>query len=145
MSSRIRGKEATLRVAVEGQDQEGLMKVRNWSVTPDSEIVTTQFCGQPRKEADQDFHGYKLSFEVEELDRTAENIIQQCDEAQKNQLPPPRAIISTLKIYREPGKGTISHVYHPVTLNCTQSTDANGSSYISSKWEGFAPERETIA
>jgi len=144
MSARIRHKEATIRIAMEGQDQEGsFLKVKNWSVDPDAPITKTKFCGEKRDDADQDFNGYDIKFEIEELDSKGEAVLQAMDAAQIANLPPPRFVISTLKIYREAGKGTIGHVYHPVTLTCTQSTDANGG-YVGSKWSGFAPLRETI-
>jgi hypothetical protein len=144
MSARIRHKEATIRLAMEGQDQEGsFLKVKNFSVDPDAPITKTKFCGEKRDDADQDFNGYDIKFEIEELDSKGEDVLDAMDAAQAANLPPPRSVISTLKIYREIGKGTVGHVYHPVTLTCTQSTDAAGG-YVGSKWSGFAPNRETI-
>lgn len=144
MSARIRHKETTIRLAMEGQDQEGsFLKVKNYEVDPDMPITKTKFVGEKRDDADQDVNGYDIKFEIEELDSKGEDVLDAMDAAQAANLAPPRFVISTLKIYREAGKGTVGHVYHPVTLTCTQSTDANGG-YVGSKWSGFAPLRETI-
>jgi hypothetical protein len=146
MSARIRGKETALRLAMEGQDQEGsFLKVRNFTVSPRNELVTSKFVGEARDDGDSDFSGYDVSFEIEELDSKAEDVLDAIDAAQRANQAPPRFVITEQKLYRQVGQGAVVYVYHPVTLVCEQITDSNGSSYVGSKWKGFSPDRDKIA
>jgi hypothetical protein len=145
MSARIRGKECRIGLVVNGEEKEGsFLKVKNWSVNPDAPVTKTQFTGEARLDADQDVNGYDISFEVEELDAKTEDLLDLMDANQLAGLPPPQCYISTLKTYRQPGTQDREYIYNPVTLTCKQSTDANGSSYVGSKWEGFAPYRKRL-
>jgi hypothetical protein len=145
MSARIRGKECRFGLVVDGQEQEGsYLKVKNFSVTPDAPITTTQFTGEPRLDADQDVNGYNISFEIEELDAKAEETLDVIDANQLAGLPPPSCFVTTLKNYRQPGVQPLEHLYSPVTLTCESSVDANGGNYVGSKWKGFSPYRKRL-
>lgn len=145
MSARIRGKEASIGLAVNGQTQNGsFLKVRNWEVNPDAPLTKTPFCGESRLDGDTDFNGYDFSFEIEELDAKAEDLLGLMDANQAAGIAPPQYVVTTFKKYRQAGEGSIEHVYQEVVLTCTQSTRSEGSSYVGSKWSGFAPRRDTI-
>lgn len=146
MSSRIRGKEASIRLAVDGQDQTGsFLKVSDWEVNPDIAIVKTDFTGEDRPDGDVNARGFDGTFSIQELDNKAEALLQLIDDNEAAHIAPPKVVLSHFKLYRQAGAGSIGHVYHDVILTCTQSTRAEGSSYVGSKWSWYAPRRDAIS
>ena len=145
MSNRIRQKETSLRLAVDGQDQTGsFLKVVKFDVNPDQVITKTQFCGENRPDSDVDVNGYTITFEVQELDSKAEDLLNLIDANHKANLAQPLFVLTEYKKYRGTGAGDRTNVYGGASLICKRITNSEGGGYIGSQWEAFVPTRESL-
>jgi len=105
-------------------------------------MTKTQFCGELFKDADVDCDGFTGSFEVQELDATAEDLLNTMFANHEAYLAQPLAVITEYKKYRGVGAGGRTNVYGGATLIC--KTITSGSDYVSSKWEFFVPKRQSF-
>lgn len=145
MSARIRNKEAQMRLAVDGRDLEkSFLKVTDWEVTPQVTIEKTSFTGESRPDADTNHQGYDFSFTIQELGGDVEDLVQLLDELDLDHKPVPNIMVSVYRLFRQPGEGDRMAVYENAVMKC-DSQRGEGSSYINSRWSGFAPTRKIIA
>jgi hypothetical protein len=72
MSQRIRGKECTIQVVVDGDLKGGTFaKVTEFTLTPRTEIVETPFLGEIEDDLDIIHKGYDFSFQTQSQDSKA--------------------------------------------------------------------------
>jgi hypothetical protein len=142
MSARIRGPETTLRLSLDGKDQEGtFLKVLKWTVTPKITNEETDFIGETEPDGDTLLRGYNFSFETQELDRKADDLVAALQANQDAFLPPPTIMMTVFKQYRQPSAGAVTHIYSEISMK-VDSEDAEGKSYLTYKFSGFAKHRE---
>jgi hypothetical protein len=145
MSARIRAQETSVRFSVDGKDQEGTtwLKVLKWTVTPKIENAETDFVGEDVPDGDTLLRGYNFSFETQEGDSKADDFVAALQANQDAFLPPPTIMMTVFKQYREPGAGSVTHVYSDVSMK-VDSNDGEGKAYVTNKFSGFAKRREMI-
>jgi|SRR5688572_22648907 len=135
MSQRMRGQEATLRIAVDGVIQEGSMfKVTDFTVTPRQDIVEDDYVGEDETDLDFQHHGYDLGWTVHVLDATTLDLLTNIVERELAHQKHPEIVITVIYAFREGaavGGGRIV-VYH------TNMVLKQGD-------EGFGGRKERIA
>ena len=145
MSARIRAQETTIRVSVDGKDQEGTtwLKALKWTVTPKITNEETDFVGETVPDGDTLLRGYNFSFETQQGDSKVDDFVDALQANQDAFLPPPTIIMTVFKQYREPSAGATTLVYSGVSMK-VDSEDAEGKSYVTYKFSGFAKYREQL-
>lgn len=144
MSNRIRQKETSLRIAVDGQDQKGMLKVVNFNVSPEQSITKTQFCGEQYPDADVDCNGFTITFEVHEYDSNAEDVLDMMEARHQDFLAQPLIVLTEYKKYRGTAAGSRTNVYDVKAAICKRITNSDGGNYVSSQWECFATTRDQL-
>ncbi len=148
MSQRIRGQEATLRVAVDGVVQPGSMfKVKDFSFTPRQDISETDFCGEDETDLDFQHHGYDVSWSVELLDATTIDLLTKIVDREKNHQKHPTITLTVIYTFREgaaAGGGRVV-VYHN-NFVLKQGAEGAGSrkDYVGVKYEAKCKTRDVL-
>lgn len=138
--ARIRGKEVTLEVVVDGVKKTGsFITVMNYSLTPDDEIVKTQFAGQQVSELDYNHKGFDFKFEIQKSDGRALDVMRSFVSKQLANLPHPDSQIIVTESYRN-SSGTTSNTYvlRGVAMKMDEDGFGSGDEYVSSKFSGSA-------
>lgn len=145
MSARIRGAEFTVRFSIDGKDQEGptWMKDVKFTVTPKISNEETDFLGEDVADGDTIVRGYNFTVETQEGDSKIDDFVAMLQANQDAFLPPPTIMMTVFKQYREPGAGSVVHVYSDISMKL-DSNDAEGKSYVTNKLSGYAKRREMI-
>ena len=145
MSARIRAQETTLRISVDGKDQEGTtwLKALKWTVTPKITNEETDFVGETVPDGDTLLRGYNFSFETQQGDSKVDDFVKALQDRQDAFLPPPSIMMTVFKQYRDIGAGATMLVYSGVSMK-VDSEDAEGKAYVTYKFSGFAKAREQL-
>lgn len=145
MSQRIRQKETSLRVAIDGQNLEGsFLKVVEYEINPEQKITKTQFCGEMFEDGDTDITGIGGRFKIHELKGDAEQLLDTLIANHKAHLAPPLVTLTEYKKYRGTGAGDRTNVYPSCMLICKSMTKSSGGDYIGSEWEFWVQDREAL-
>jgi hypothetical protein len=140
MAQRIRGKEVTLEVVVGGVKKTGsFVTVMNYSLTPDDEVVKTQFAGQQVSELDYNHKGYDFKFEIQKQDGKALDVLRDFVAKQAaNQPHPDTQIIVTEKYRTTSGTTSNTYVLRGIAMKMDEDGFGSGDEYVSSKFSGSA-------
>lgn len=120
MSSKLRGSDVTVMIAVNGKLTGGsMLKVTDGTINHRTDLVEDDYLGELETDLDVQHHGFDISVSVHEEDDEAllagEQIIQQ--EIARGR--PPDVTISFVYTYREPGKRSRMVTY----LGCVMKQD----------------------
>lgn len=147
-NQRLRGAEATLRVAVDGILARGSMiKVKDFEFTPRMEITEHETCGEQETELDVMHHGWGGSFSVDMTDGEALALCDRIVEAEANKEVHPTITITVTYRFREGAQAGGGRVvlYHD-NLVLIQGAEGAGSrkDNVAVKFEFKCKKRKTI-
>lgn len=145
MSLRIRGQEATLRIAIDGVIQEGSMfKVTDFTTTPRQDLQEADYIGEDESDLDVQHHGYDFSFSVDMQDAVTIDLLD--DIAARNQAhtAPQDITITVIYTMREPGATGRIVVYHDAVLKVDEEGAAGRKERIKTKFTCKAKRRSTL-
>src|SRR4051794_12919065 len=102
MSQRMRGQEATIRVAVDGVIQAGSMfKVKDFTTTPRQDINETDYTGEDETDLDFQHHGFDLSWSVDMLDDTTQKLLSTLVQRELDHQKHPEITVTVIYTFRE--------------------------------------------
>lgn len=102
MSQRMRGQEATIRIAVDGQLQQGSMvKVKDFTVTPKQDIKEEDYLGETESDLDLQHHGFGGSFSVDMFDDTTIKLLSTIVDRERQHLKQPEITLTVIYAFRE--------------------------------------------
>lgn len=103
MSNSTRGKETTLVFSVEGIGTlgGGWVKVEGFKLTPDAEIKSSRFLGEPEAEYDLDHQGWKFTGTVRETGPEVRRVYLAIVDANNAGQKVPRIVITATTRYRD--------------------------------------------
>jgi hypothetical protein len=137
MSMRVRGQECSLNIIVDGDMKGGsFVKVTNFNVTPETEIVNTDFIGEIESDLDIHHSGFAFDFEVEYQDSNPITVMELIVERERMRLPHPDInLVATFK-YRSlagiPGVIVLEHCF----MKLDNITVGGRKDYVKSKFSG---------
>lgn len=146
MSLRIRGQEATIRVTVDGDTQDGSwFKVKDFSATPRQDITEEDYLGELESDLDIQHHGYDLSFSVDIQDRKVLDYISLIVEREQLQQAHPSVTINVIYAFRAANGNPVAESYYDVFLKVNETSVGGRKEYISASFEGKAKKRAVLA
>jgi hypothetical protein len=148
MTQRIRGQEATIRVAVDGVIQRGSMfKVKDFTVTPRQDLTETPYLGEDEDDLDFQHHGYDMSWTVDMLDATTIALLSNIVARETAHLQHPIITITVMYTFREGAAvgGGRTVVYHD-NLVLKQGDEGFGGrkEFVSVKYEAKCKKRDVL-
>lgn len=145
MSSRIRGQEALLTVTVDGERQEGsFFKVRDFRVTPRTDIIEEDYLGELKSDLDIQHHGFDGSFTVDNEDALTISYLSEIIAREENHERHPSIVISVEYVYREPGNLGQIEAYSDCFLKVSEQSIGGRKEYVQTSFEWKAKERQQI-
>lgn len=148
MSQRLRGQEATIRVAVDGVIQRGSMfKVKDFTHTPKQEITETEYTGEDEDDFDLQHSGHGLSWTVDMLDATTIALLDLIIAREKAHQKHPNITVTVIYAFREgasAGGGRIVVYHDNLVLMQADESISGRKSYIGVKYEAKCKKRDTI-
>lgn len=148
MSQRIRGQEATLRLAVDGVIQRGSMfKVKDFTFTPRQDLIETSYVGEDEDDLDFQHHGFDLSWTVDMLDATTIELLSMLVQRERNHERHPEITLTVIYSFREGaavGGGRVV-VYHDNFVLKQGDESAGGrKEYIGVRYEAKCKKRDVL-
>ena len=148
MTQRMRGQEATIRVAVDGVVQGGsMLKVKNFTPTPRQDIVETDYPGEDETDLDFQHHGWDLSWEVDMLDATTISLLETIIAREKAHQAHPVITVTVIYKFREDalaGGGRIVTYHDNFVLKQGDEGPINRKDYIAIKYEAKCKKRSVL-
>lgn len=145
MSLRIRGQEATLRIAIDGQTQEGSMfKVTDFTTTPKQDIQEADYMGEGETDLDIMHHGFTFAFSVDMQDGTTIDLLDDIVARQASLSPPQDVTVTVIYTMREPGKSGRIVVYHEAVMKVDEEGAPGRKERIKTKFTVQAKKRNTL-
>lgn len=154
MSSRVRGAEATIRVTVadefapafgiNGQLEGTFFKVKDFRVTPRTDLVEEGYIGENFDDLDIQLHGYDLAWTVDELDNAAIKYMNLLAFKQASDLAPPVITVSVTYFYREPGVLPQTVQYIGCVMKISERSIGGRKEYINNSIEAKAKDRQVL-
>lgn len=149
MPARIRGREATIRIAV--ADETGIMvpqdgsffKVKDFRSTPRIDQVEEDFIGEVASDLDQMFHGYDGSFSIHMQDRKALDFLSQIVEAEETQVEQPDIVVMVEYRFRD-GQLPVREVFSELVMKVSEHAIPGRKEYITTSFEFKSKVREQI-
>jgi len=149
MSQRMRGQEATIRVAVDGQLQQGSMfKVKDFTVTPKQDIKEEDYVGETETDLDFQHHGFGLAWTVDMLDDTTIKLLSTLIDRELNHLKQPEITVTVIYAFREGaavGGGRIVVYHGNLILKQGDEGFPGRKERISIKYEAACKKRDVLA
>jgi hypothetical protein len=145
MSSRQRGQEITLRVAVDGQLQTGsFFKVKSFHSSPRTDIVEDDYMGEAQTDLDIQHHGWDLTFDLDELDAKVIDFLTTITTLEEEHKQHPKITITATYVYRTPGVKPKIEVYSEVILKVNQRGSGGRKERVMSSFEGKCKKRQVV-
>lgn len=148
MSQRIRGQEATLRIAVDGVVQAGSMfKVKDFDFTPRQDIAETDFCGEDETDLDFQHHGFDLSWSVEMQDSVTLDLLTKIVQREIDHLAHPKITVTVIYTFREgaaAGGGRVVSYHTDMKLKQGAEGAGGRKDYVGVKYEAKCKKRDVL-
>lgn len=145
MSQKMTGREATIRIAVDGVIQEGSMiKVSDFTATPRTDLVEDDYLGEQETDIDIMHHGWDLGFSVDYQDAKAIDIVEDIIEREQNQERHPDITITVIYTFREPNETGRVAVYYGVFLKQDEEAMGGRKERVKSKFTGKCKRRRML-
>jgi hypothetical protein len=148
MSQRVRGQEATLRVAVDGVVQQGSMfKVKDFTFTPRQDIVETDYCGEDETDLDFQHHGWDLAWSVDMMDATTIALLEKIVAAELAHEAHPKIVVTVIYTFREgaaAGGGRVLSYHTNLVLKQGDENGGGRKEYVSVKYEAKCKKRSVL-
>lgn len=125
MAQKSRGQQLTLRVAIgdKGPRSGSMLKVNDWTVTYRTDLNEDEYLGENETDIDIQHNGFDFSFSVDTTDDEALKIADEIIAAEQNHEEHPQITITSVLVFRTPGKRSRMNVYH----ECFLKIDEEGS------------------
>lgn len=126
----IRGSETTLSVTIDGQQLNGsFAKVESWKVTPRTDLIESDFIGEPLTDLDIQHHGYDISFTIRESTRDVIDTLLRIVSLASPTLPgtgnSPAITLTFVRRFRDVGQVALTTICSGVLLK-VDDEDASG-------------------
>lgn len=154
MSSRIRGQEATISITVGddfaeaygffGQLTGSFFKVRDFTLTPRTDINEESFLGEKFDDLDIQHHGWDFSFTIDEVDASVTAFMDLIAYKERNSLPPPEVGVQVSYTYRDPNTLPTTDQLIGCYMKLAERTIGGRKEYIQNSFEGKAKDKETL-
>jgi hypothetical protein len=146
MSQRIRGQEVTVRVAVDGQIQEGSMfKVKEFTSTPRTDLVEEDYLGELESDIDIQHHGFDFSFSIDNQDQIPLELLSEIITREQTQQQHPAITMTVIYAYRETDASNRVEVYHDVFLKVADQGFSGRKDYVTTSFEGKCKKRSLLS
>lgn len=146
MSARIRGQEATLRVTVDGQTQDGSwFKVKDFTATVRQDITEEDFLGELESDLDIQHHGYDLGFSVQVQDRKVIDYLSKVVANEQIQAAHPIVTVTVIYAFRASNGDPVAETYYNVFLKVNETSVGGRKEYITTSFEGKAKKRAVLS
>lgn len=137
MATRIRGKEATIQVIVDGELLDGsFAKIENFTLTPRTDLVETDFVGESVADLDYMHHGFDFSFGTHHKDSKLFDVLQSFTSADEAGLEHPQVNIVVSVNYRALSEADQTFVLGECVMKMGDYSIGSRTDYITSSWEG---------
>lgn len=141
---RIRGQEVTIRVTVDGQPQQGTWaKVKDFTVTPRTELVEEEYLGEQHTDLDKQHNGFDIAFSVDMQDRSLIDFLTQEISGEENQDALRSVTINVLYAFRD-GANPVGETYFDAVLKVADQSFGGRQEYVSYSIEGKAKRRAVL-
>lgn len=145
MSLRTRGQEATIRVTVDGESQDGSwFKVKDFTATPRQDISEEDYLGELESDLDIQHHGFDLSFTVDIQDRKIIDYITKVISREQAQQAHPDITLTVIYAFRGDNGRPVAESYRNVFLKVNDMSAGGRKEYISSSFEGKCKRRSVL-
>lgn len=145
MSLRIRGQEATLRVAIDGVTQDGsFFKVTDFTTTPKQDIQEADYMGEDETDLDIMHHGFTFAFSVDMQDGKTIDLVDDIVARQSARARPQDVTITVIYTMREPGQSGRIVVYHEAVIKADEEGAPGRKERIKTKFTCQAKKRQTL-
>lgn len=146
MSQKMTGREATIRIAVDGVLQEGTMiKCTDFTATPRTDLVEDDYLGEDETDIDIMHHGWDLAFSVDYQDEKAIDLVEQIIEAEQNQTAHPDITITVIYTFREASADGRIAAYYGVFLKQDEESIGGRKEKVKGKFAGKCKRRRMLA
>lgn len=149
MSQRMRGQEATIRIAVDGKLQKGsFFKVKDFTVTPKTDIKEEDYLGEQESDLDLQHHGFGGSFTVDILDDATLNLLTTIVDRELQHLKQPEITITVIYAFREGaavGGGKVVVYHNNLVLKQGDEGFGGRKERITTKYEWACKKRDVLA
>jgi hypothetical protein len=136
MAKQIRFKESTVQITKSGIRQVGsMLKVLEFKIDADAEIVKTRFVGEKRTSPDLDVQGYGFSFQNQIRDRRWFTLWNEIQVAEEQGLELPELSIAVTDAYRDGSNLTL--VLHGEMVMKMDSSEIPTGGYRTVSWSGY--------
>lgn len=144
--SRIRGKEVTLNVVVDGQVLAGsFVKVNDFTATPRADLVEKPYIGESEDDLDVNHKGWDLSFSIDVEDEGPLTLYQDIADRERGNQTHPLIILVATYNYRKPGVSKRTVRYQKVFLKVDEEGHSGKNEYVSVKFSGKCKRRSVTA
>jgi hypothetical protein len=145
MSAKQRGQEATIRVQVDGQTQEGsFFKVNDFKVTPRTDLNEKDYLGEQETDIDIQHHGFDLSWSVDNTDSKTLEFLSTIVDREANHERHPSITVMVIYAYREPGASDKTEVYRSVFIKVAEQGFAGRKENVKTSFEGKCKKRSLL-
>jgi hypothetical protein len=139
----IRGQEATLRVAVDGEVQTGsFFNVNDLTVSERGELKEVAYLGELVDKVDYQHNGWDLSFSVNVQDDKALDFLTDIVDREHSAVNHPNITITVMYKFRD-GTATRVEVFYNCALRVNETSFGSRTDYIKTSFEAKA-ERRTV-
>ena len=136
MSLRVRGQEATIKVIVDGVPKTGSWaKVKNFTLTPRSDIIEEDYLGEAQSDLDIQFHGYDAAWEVDNEDEGSLEYLAELALREEEHTRPQDVTIQVFLAFRESGARDQAIVLYNAFVKVAEIGFGGRKEYITTKYE----------
>lgn len=145
MSLKMRGSEATIRIAVDGKVAPGSMfKLVDFTATPRTDLNEDDYLGELETDLDIQHHGWDFGFSVDILDEKSIELVEEIIAREIAKDVHPDITITVLYTFREPtARGKIA-VYHSVFLKQDEESFGGRKEKVKGKFSGKCKRRTVL-
>jgi len=137
MSQRIRGKEATIQIVVDGDLKGGTFaKVTDFNLTPRQDITETPFLGELEDDLDINHKGYDFSFSSHSQDSKAIRLLLDIVARERTRTAHPSINIVVTFEYRSLSNPAEIIVLESCFMKMDGTSIGGGNEYITHSWSG---------
>lgn len=142
LSQSIRGKEATLLLAIDGEPAEFNLLTTDLNITEVGEGTRNPHLGETTSSVDIRHDGWDVSFTTEMKYSDLMDYLTSYTEAEKNSRAHPEITLTVLYQFRGSPGGVASEVYFDGVLRATERSHGGRDDYITQAFEGMFRERK---
>jgi len=139
MSQRIRGQEVTVQLISDGDLKGGsFAKVKNFNLTPRTDLSETDFLGEIESDIDIQHHGFDFDFEIDMADSKMIELFNVIVERERMRLPHPDLNVVVTFKFRSLTDIPAVIVLEHAKMKMDTLAAGGRKDYVNSKWSGKA-------